>query len=677
MRKLILFLLLSSTTVFAQQFNLKTITTSGPYIALSTGGADTTFNITLTGNVTSASLDGGSTQAMINIILCQDAVGNHTFSFPANIFNPPIVSPTASSCTAGQFVNIGSGNWQNTLLGPVGGPPSTNVIYANAPKYNLPATGYTSCNGTLANGSNVVQTNVNDPPFTAAMVGWIIMANSQTCQTFDNSGVNRFPTNSTTITGFTDAHHVTVSSNANGSCVNTTPSCQIGWFPADSQPALQAAWNDALATGICAQLIVPVGYYAIGSAITNSTNPAPCGLVVTFGVSSDSQSAGVSGQGMYSTRFVPLPSFNGSTCSTVAQSQNVCFFGSWQQFGVVLSDFTIDGLGFNNPTNMSGTTLLMIQPSGQAKDIQILNFAGATAANDTALFAGGFLGDATQVTNFQSYAGGVNCISGLNPFEVTDSSCDDLGIDLNANAGTGIVSSKGNNFQSSSALGATCLTQISNGTLSSSGDRFSTSGNSRSDLCLTSTGPSRANLLGDTLSGGTFNAGFGGNIFFNNTATETVYAAGTTFTATGAGSGFSTNGTGPNTFIDGCGNSFSTTPTFTNVNYVPCWQGAASSATPLTLTGTGACSTRTTQTGTGWKGTITCTAATAASTLVITPGVNANVPVQGGTGWQCSGSDVTTVADTLTQSAQNATTCTLNATSITANDVIVFQVSPF
>jgi len=90
-----------------------------------------------------------------------------------------------------------------------------------------------------------------------------------------------------------------------------------------------------------------------------------------------------------------------------------------------------------------------------------------------------------------------------------------------------------------------------------------------------------------------------------------------------------------------------------------------------TLTGTGACATFSTQTGGSMAGRATCTAATAASTLTITPGTTAP------NGWICYVQDQTTRANLLQQTSNTTTACTLTATSVTQNDVFVFTAIAF
>ena len=89
------------------------------------------------------------------------------------------------------------------------------------------------------------------------------------------------------------------------------------------------------------------------------------------------------------------------------------------------------------------------------------------------------------------------------------------------------------------------------------------------------------------------------------------------------------------------------------------------------LTGTGACLTITTQTGGAWAGSAKCTAATAASTLIITLGTTAP------NGWICYVQDETTRANLFQQTSHNATSFTLTITSVTQNDVFVFSAMAF
>lgn len=90
----------------------------------------------------------------------------------------------------------------------------------------------------------------------------------------------------------------------------------------------------------------------------------------------------------------------------------------------------------------------------------------------------------------------------------------------------------------------------------------------------------------------------------------------------------------------------------------------------INLTGTGACATITGPTGGNWNGGGTCTGTTGASTLTITPGITATHF------WNCNGADRTAVIAGV-QSSLSATSCTLNFSSVTSNDIVVITAWAF
>jgi hypothetical protein len=63
-----------------------------------------TFDITLTGNVTSSSASGFVEGQVVIFLIRQDATGGWTFAWPSQFQNPPTVDPAASSVTAAVFV---------------------------------------------------------------------------------------------------------------------------------------------------------------------------------------------------------------------------------------------------------------------------------------------------------------------------------------------------------------------------------------------------------------------------------------------------------------------------------------------------------------------------------------------------------------------------------------------
>jgi hypothetical protein len=87
--------------------------------------------------------------------------------------------------------------------------------------------------------------------------------------------------------------------------------------------------------------------------------------------------------------------------------------------------------------------------------------------------------------------------------------------------------------------------------------------------------------------------------------------------------------------------------------------------------GTGACATTSTVTAVTYKGKFTCTGTTGISTVTITLPSAPN-------GYVCSGNDTTTSHYTaLYQTASTTSSCTLGAASVTANDVLNFNASPY
>ena len=71
--------------------------------------ASSTLNyMPLTGNVTSSTMAAGTSGQYVSIVLCQDAVGLHTFAWPANMKGAPVLSSAANKCSATVFVYVSS-----------------------------------------------------------------------------------------------------------------------------------------------------------------------------------------------------------------------------------------------------------------------------------------------------------------------------------------------------------------------------------------------------------------------------------------------------------------------------------------------------------------------------------------------------------------------------------------
>jgi len=73
---------------------------STPLFDLSQG---LTFKITLTGDVTSSTIANLAPGQVYGFIICQDAVGNHLFTWPSNVRGGMVIGGTASLCSAQDF----------------------------------------------------------------------------------------------------------------------------------------------------------------------------------------------------------------------------------------------------------------------------------------------------------------------------------------------------------------------------------------------------------------------------------------------------------------------------------------------------------------------------------------------------------------------------------------------
>ena len=76
--------------------------------AFTYGSNATTFEMTLTANVTSSTAAGAVAGQLATFILCQDATGSRTFTWPAGFKGAMTIGSTASKCNAQTFVYDGT-----------------------------------------------------------------------------------------------------------------------------------------------------------------------------------------------------------------------------------------------------------------------------------------------------------------------------------------------------------------------------------------------------------------------------------------------------------------------------------------------------------------------------------------------------------------------------------------
>lgn len=177
-----------SFTSLASGFNAMSFS-STPVFAAGTYGY---FSMTLTNNVTSSSITGGTNGQLITFDICQNGTGQiiggittgFTFAWPANYTNPPIVNPILNACTiATAFYNGGFWTTVSTSTQLLVGNFDT-VPYSATPIF--PAASY-------SNFAIVLTGNVTSSTITGGTTGQV--ATIDICQ--NGTGGNTFvwPTN--------------------------------------------------------------------------------------------------------------------------------------------------------------------------------------------------------------------------------------------------------------------------------------------------------------------------------------------------------------------------------------------------------------------------------------------------------------------------------------------------
>jgi hypothetical protein len=93
------------TTTCQQSFTPVAFSTTP---AFAYGNGVNTFEITLTGNVSSSSVSGAVAGQSANFIICQDGTGSRTFTWPASFHGAMTIGSTASKCNGQSFAYDGT-----------------------------------------------------------------------------------------------------------------------------------------------------------------------------------------------------------------------------------------------------------------------------------------------------------------------------------------------------------------------------------------------------------------------------------------------------------------------------------------------------------------------------------------------------------------------------------------
>lgn len=420
-----------------------------------------------------------------------------------------------------------------------------------------------------------------------------------------------------------------------------------------------AAWAAYQALPRCGLFIGPSGYSMSQKGIGN-TQQANC----FYGRNFVGELTGmwIKFQGRAASHLLPMPAFDFSTCTAAG-----CFFSPTAATTASLhvEGFSINGLGqsLTGVSTSPASFVMATSVNGTIRDVYITGWGGS----ETNTLGGvEIVGQGSYLFDVAVDKVGKGCqihgaAAGATLYNVYGG--DSIGPGLCAHSG--VLWDYGGQYGPTSANGP--AVQIENGGEWHVFGGGYQQGNANTWVMSIDTG-GLAFLNGFKGLSGAPNTNAYGLVF---TGSGIVHAK-DSLLYSGATNGWAgTSGT----FYDECGNTFSgplTTWSTGGGKFIPCSnQPAPATATPPAVTGTGACLTITTQTGNLFTGSAKCTAGIAASTFIITPGITAT------NGWRCNGSDKTTAANLLQQSADTTTTCTLSAAAVNQNDVIVFTVTPY
>lgn len=369
----------------------------------------------------------------------------------------------ASLCDAqtppgGYGPSIGGGN--------AGGSASSlfPLIDVTLPPYNVKADGNYACTASWTSGLKTVTTLSTERPFLPSDVGSIVYGTNQPCGSASLTATVQIAQG--TITGFTDAHTITVSNAASNTCTSVANSsqCILVWGKTDNAVGLNAAFAAGSTLPNCSGILLPPGNILIGQPIVNASGN--CNLQAN----NETGQQGVAVQGVlqHGTFIIPLPSWNGSNCTGPLNS---CLFaqGNSNNNGAIYRDFTFFGGGINSITNGTNKILLLCGVECVVQNVNI-QFFGTNTAGFTGIQTQGVGNGNSYVQNFTEFSAGNTGCNWAGFVTLTGVQC--LGYNNAAPTGSNVQSFGGNylTFQ----VGGQGITIT--GTFQSFGDQFSQSG---------------------------------------------------------------------------------------------------------------------------------------------------------------------------------------------------------
>ena len=119
------------------------------------------FTMTLSGNVTSSTITGGTFGQGIFISLCQDSTGGRTVVWPTNLINAPVMASAASACTSLLAIYNGS-NWL-TASATSTATTATDQYMLQQPLCTISASTDAGCTGSIT--LTTAEPDTNYAPF--------------------------------------------------------------------------------------------------------------------------------------------------------------------------------------------------------------------------------------------------------------------------------------------------------------------------------------------------------------------------------------------------------------------------------------------------------------------------------------------------------------------------------
>lgn len=216
---------------------------------------------------------------------------------------------------------------------------------------------------TISSGS--VSSQTSDIPWSASDIGKIMFGTNCSNQGGPTCISATLVMAQGTITGFTDAHHITVSNNSSANC---SAACTFIWGPDDTTAF--ASWYAAQAPNCSGPLYIPSGVFLIQNQPTSLSSTMQC----INNAQNSRQGVTVIGNGFSNSYIVPTPNF----------PINKGIFPDALSYA---ANFTIYG-GDNNATSSSTGAAISFTTTSMANNVYCIGWGGNSGGFTGIAFGG-------------------------------------------------------------------------------------------------------------------------------------------------------------------------------------------------------------------------------------------------------------------------------------------------